>query len=283
VFRASGNALAPGPRVRYAGPTMRDEGQARRVTAEVLCGRLDASLRAGAEGALASDGDGTLWHGDVGDALFDRLVDEGLLRDAARGALAREATAAGLAEDFDANQLARGLREAYRAGRLDEGRYFALQAWSTAGFTEDELRELCVEVLEAFGFEDAVRPSMRRVLEWSRARAISFYLVSASPRPMLLEVARRLELDPARVVAMEPVVREGRVWPELASVPTYGPGKVQRLASLLGDAPLLAAFGDSAWDAAMLERAAYPVMVAPRPALCAELAGFDGIFVLEEA
>jgi phosphatidylglycerophosphatase C len=262
---------------------MRDDGPARRVTAEGLCGRFEASLRAGAEGVIATDGDGTLWRGDIGDALFDTFVDGGRLREDARDALAGLAEEAGLTSDGDANQLGRALRDAYRAGRLDEGRYFALQAWSYAGFGVDELGAACSEVLDAFGFDGAVRPAMRRILAWCRTRDVPVYLVSASPWRLVVEAARRLELEESRVVAMEPLVRDGRVLPVLASVPTYGPGKVARLAALLGDAPLLAAFGDSAWDAAMLERAAYPVMVAPKPALFSELSGFDGVFVLEDA
>ena len=280
---ASGIGLVAARHVRYAEERMRDNGPVRRLTADALCGRFDASLRAGAEGVLASDGDGTLWRGDIGDALFDALVDEELLRGEARDSLAREATDAGLDGEGDSNTLARRLRDAYRAGTLEEARYFALQAWAAAGWEVRDLGAICSRVLDAFEFDVAVRPAMRRILEWSRERGLVFYLVSASPRYLLEEAVARLGLDPSKLVAMEPAQGAGRIEPRLASTPTYGPGKVERLNHVIRGEPLLAAFGDSAWDAAMLERAAYPVMIDPKPGLQAALAGFDGIFQLEES
>jgi HAD superfamily phosphoserine phosphatase-like hydrolase len=262
---------------------MRDEAAVVRVKVEALCKRLDESLRAGALGAVASDGDGTLWTGDIGDALFDAVVDEGGLRDEVRGPLARELEALGLEAAGDANALARSLRQQFLDGRLGGDRYFALQSWSYAGWREDELAQKCGAVLDAFGFEAAVRPEMRRVVAWCRERGVPFYLVSASPEPIVLQSASRLGIDGAQVLAMRAASSGGVVLPALAAAPTYGSGKVARLAEELSEAPLLAAFGDNTWDAAMLERAAYPVMVAPRAGLREALAGFDGVFELEVA
>jgi len=260
---------------------MHDDSAVVRVKVEALCKRLDDSLRAGALGAVASDGDGTLWTGDLGDALFDAVVEEDGLREDVREALARELGALGLEAKGDANALARALRHEFLAGRLGGDRYFALQAWRGAGWREDDLARKCSEVLEAFGFEAAVRPEMRRVVAWCRERDVPFFLVSASPEPIVARSGRALGIDGHQVVAMRAATRDGVVLPELAAVPTYGRGKVERLTDELGDSPLLAAFGDNTWDAAMLERAAYPVMVAPRPGLLEALAGFDGVFELE--
>lgn len=262
---------------------MFDEGAVVRLRADALCARLEASLDAGAEGVLASDGDGTLWRCDIGDALFDTLVDGGELREAARDALAEEAGAAGLGGDGDANVLARRLRDAYRRGALDEARYFALQAWSYAGWDVSALRARGREVLDDIGFDASVRASMRRVLAWCEARKLPLYLVSASPRPIVDAAAERLGLPRERVVAMEPNIAGDLVGTGLASVATYAMGKVSRLEAVVGASPLLAAFGDGRWDAELLERAAYPVMVEPRPALRAALVGFDGVFELEDA
>lgn len=274
-------ALAARARVRYADRTMTYDEPVTRLSAEALCRRFEASLDAGAEGVVASDGDGTLWRGDVGDALFDALVDAGRLRPAAREALATEAREAGLEPAGDANRIATALREAFRGGRIEEARYFALQTWAYAGYRVEELAAECATVLDAFAFERAVRPTMRQVVAWCAARGVPFYLVSASPLAMVLEAARRLELPAESVVAMVPAVEDGVIAPRLAAPPTYGAGKVARLAEVLGGAALLAAFGDNTWDAAMLELAAYPVMVAPKPGLVARLAGFDGVFELE--
>lgn len=276
-------ALVSGARVRYAHLTMHDNDAATRVTAEALCGRFEASLDSGAEGVVVSDGDGTLWRGDVGDAFFDMLVDGGRLRAEARDALEHEAAEAGLPTSGDATALAARLRDGFRAGLVDEGRYFALQTWSAAGYRTEELAALCRSVLDGCGWDRSVRPAMRRVMAWCEARGIAFYLVSASPAAIVREAGWRLGLQPERVVAMEPATCEGVVLPGLARTPTYGVGKVARLVEVLGETPLLAAFGDNTWDAAMLERAAFPVTVAPQPGLVAKLAGYAGVFDLEDA
>jgi phosphoserine phosphatase len=138
-----------------------------------------------------------------------------------------------------------------------------------------------IEVLDAFAFDAAVRPAMRHVIEWCGELGIPFLLVSASPEAIVREAARRLRLDEHGVIAMRPAMRGGVVLPELSATPTYGPGKVTRLTEHLGDAPLLAAFGDNTWDAAMLERAAFPVMVAPKPGLRERMVGVDGVFDME--
>jgi phosphoserine phosphatase len=51
----------------------------------------------------------------------------------------------------------------------------------------------------------------------------------------------------------------------------YAEGKVDALLAAVGDRPLLAAFGDSAWDAEMLARAAVAGLVRPKEKLVAKV------------
>ena len=252
------------------------------VTADALCSRLRAQHQRAPSGAIVSDGDGTLWKGDVGDALFDFVLEKGGFLEAAREALLAEVRSLGLPAAGDANTLALVLREAYRTGIYDEGRYFAMQAWAFAGWREAELGTTCADVLDRFGFDDGVRAGMRRVLGWCQEVSVPFFIVSASPEAIVDEAARRLGLDRGHVLAMRPAIDGGVVQPLLAATATYGKGKVARLGERLGDVPVLAAFGDNIWDAAMLERAALAVMVAPKPALRERMVLGDGSFELVE-
>ena len=262
---------------------MSSRQSARLVTADELCARIDGERRLAPAGVVASDGDGTLWLGDVGDALFDSVADEGGFRECAREALCAEARAAGIDASGGANAVAVALRAAYRGGTYDEGRYFAMQTWAFAGWAEVELGAKCAAVLDAFGFDAAVRPAMRRLLDWCRACGVPFFLVSASPEAIVLEAARRLGIDAENVVAMRPAAEAGALTASLAATPTYGTGKVERLRERLGELTLLAAFGDNTWDAAMLSLAAVPVMVAPKPALRERMAAHAAVVELGDA
>lgn len=254
------------------------------VTADELLARMRvARERLGDASVVASDGDGTLWTGDIGDALFDHVADGPGFHPAARDPLVTEARAAGVDADGDATAIAQALRHAYREGRYDEGRYFAMQTWAFAGWSEAALADTCGRVLDGFAIGDAVRPSMRRILDGARAMRIPFFLVSASPDAIVREAAVRIGIDPSCAIAMRPSVVNGVVEARLATTPTFGPGKVARLDERIAGAPVLAAFGDNVWDAAMLERARLPVLVQPKPRLRERLAGHPGLLELEGA
>ncbi len=257
----------------------------RRVTAEELIGLLEAGMaeavREGRGGAMAvaSDGDNTLWRGDVGDALFVYAYSHRLLRDEARVGLVAEAAAYDIDVGGDANDIARVLFEAQRAGAYPDARAYAMMAWAFAGHEERALEALCETVLDEFDFEPARRSEMEPVLGWCRSLDVPFWLVSASPLWMVRVAARRLGLSGERVVAMTPRAEGGVVQPALASAPTYAEGKLARLRERT-DAALLAAFGDSDFDAALLAAAAIPVAVHPTAGLLRHLEALEVAVVL---
>jgi phosphoserine phosphatase len=236
-----------------------------------------------AEPVLASDGDDTIWHGDLGEAAFRALVASGDVREQAGEELAREAQRHGIELSGDAVALARGLLAAFLGGRYPERDAFAMMAWAFAGWTPAELGVFSDRLLDDFGFEGAVRPSMLRVIEWAGSRGLPLYLVSASPEAVVQAAARRLGIEPRRVLGMRPAVGpDGRLSAALDAPATYAEGKLARLGVALGDATLLAAFGDSGYDAAMLGAARLAVAVAPRAGLLAALPTFGSVVVLGE-
>jgi HAD superfamily phosphoserine phosphatase-like hydrolase len=297
--RATQYAYEPSSTTAFAGTRGAMEGRSREgsdggtaeITREPPAGILDRIARAhgggdGARAAIAFDADGTLWEGDVGEDLFEAFLAERGARPAAEAALVREAEAHG-ASAAGAHDAARSLYEAFRAGRYPEDRAFAMMAWCFAGWTEAEVADLAERVLEERRIEARLRAALRPVLEWARARGVDVFVVSASPRAIVERGVRRLGLPAERVLAMTPAVRDGRLLPELGAPATYGDGKVRALERAVpAGAPgeplaLLAAFGDSAYDAPMLRAARVPVAVAPSPKLLALAPTLPGLIVLD--
>lgn len=259
-----------------------------RVTTDEVLERLERALgawprEAGAP-ALATDADHTLWDGDVGFDLYEALLAERAARPAARDALRREAEACGAAyaPEDDAPALAAALYEAFKAGRYAEDRAFAMMAWAFAGWTEGELAAFSERVFQARGLDARIRPGMRAVLDWARARGVKVLVVSASPQIVVERGVARLGVAPGEVLAMRPRVEGGVIRPELAAPATYAEGKVQAVRRAAGQgARLIAGFGDSAYDAPMMRLAAVPVAVTPAAKLLALCPTIPGVVVLE--
>src|SRR5690606_15540809 len=110
----------------------------------------------------------------------------------------------------------------------------------------------------------------RPLLAFAERNAHPFWLVSASPVAIVRAAARRLGVATDRCVAMQPALEGGELLPRLALEPTYAEGKVKRLRDRT-QAALLAAFGDSLYDAALIAEARLGVAVMPKPALVAAL------------
>jgi phosphatidylglycerophosphatase C len=255
---------------------------ATKLNARALLDRLERVRGEAGDGVLASDGDGTLWRGDIGEAFFETAVARGWLRAEALPALRREAAEHGVAAEGDASEVGRRLLDAHRAGRYPNRPAFAMMAWALAGHSRAELAALARVVLDEFGFAARVRAELVPVTRWAASEGVPFFLVSASPRWVVVEAALRLGLAPERVIAMDPEVAGERLLPALAGLPTYAEGKLARLREETG-ATLLAAFGDSDYDFALLEAARVGVAVAPSAALAARVEALPHGCVLQTA
>ena len=240
--------------------------------------------RLAAEGpvAMASDGDHTLWKGDVGEAMFEMAIEDGKLRPEAATHLASEAHTWGVAiESDDPNAIGKALLAAHRADRYPPQPAFAMMAWAFAGWPLEELDGYCEEFLDRFGFDDRKRASLTPALDWAAEHDVPFWLVSASPLFIAAAAALRLGLPKERVVAMTPAAAAGVLLPYLGVPATYGPGKPARLAER-SDAKLLAGMGDSDYDLALMEAAAIAVAVGSKPSLHERLKSLAGPVVLVE-
>lgn len=269
---------------RWASSKRAMDSPSQAVTLPALLAELETALSTGpSEPVVAFDADGTLWRGDLGETLFEALLRVDGVREAAREALGREAKDFDIAvSDESANGIARTLLRAFEQGQYPEDRAFAMMAWVFAGWSADELTTFTARVVDAFGFADAVRHDVLSVIAWAKQRKLPVWVVSASPLCAIQEAAKRLVLEPQRLLAMAPQFLDGAMLPRLGSPATYGEGKVKRLRAAIGDQPILAAFGDSAWDAVMLRASQVPVAVYPAASLRELLPSIPGVRQLGE-
>lgn len=252
----------------------------RLVTIPELVAHLD--VRAGTDRcALAFDGDGTLWQGDVSDDVFLAACTSGWILPQLRSILENILSEHGLETTGSASELALRLFEAEKLGRIDERLLFEIMTWCYAGRTADELSAFAERALLDAGLDARIRGDYRRLLEWADFRGHSSWIVTASPWPIVRVAARRLGFADAQVIASCATQTEcGVLGPALAAALPYREQKVLRLREKRDGSRLLAAFGDSYFDLELLREAEVAVAVSPKPALERVLASLEHAVVL---
>jgi phosphoserine phosphatase len=159
-----------------------------------------------------------------------------------------------------------------------------MMAWAFAGWAHDELAAFCAKSLADRGLDARIRPELLRLFRFAEDRGVAVYVVSASPRAIIEVAAPKLGIPRERLVAMTPArAADGRVLAALDGPIVYGDGKLAALERACPGASrsLLAAFGDSAYDAPMLRAARVPVAVTPGPALVALAPTIPGVVQLD--
>lgn len=195
----------------------------------------------GPPGLAAFDADGTLWNGDLGEAVLLDLIAARRLRDPPRDPWAEYVAL-----------FERGPAEAFAyAGRL------------MAGLSEVEVRETSARVF-ATEFAKQVFPETRWLLETLVGKGWDVYIVSASNRWSIEVAAEVLGLPADRVVALDLETERGILTDRVClPVPTLE-GKPALLRTRAGRNPDLA-FGNSTLDLPLLLAAALPVAVGLLP------------------
>lgn len=267
------------------------------ASVEQIITRLDAALErvhtlepSPSNLVLGFDGDGTLWDGDIGVETFEALMARGNagLRDAALQALINDAALHGitLPKDLPSGEgralaIARALHDAFLDGRYPDRDAYAMNAWAFAGYTEAEMDAFADEVLQKGRIDERHREALKPILEWAPAHGAEVLLVSASPKASVRRAAAKLGLGDHQILAMTPAVEAGVLQPRIQGVITYGEGKLHAIREARPGAAILAAFGDSPWDAAMLRASAIPVAVRPGAQLIAIAGSIPGLVRLK--
>ncbi|HLK40768.1 MAG TPA: haloacid dehalogenase-like hydrolase [Polyangiaceae bacterium] len=230
--------------------------------------RIEALAHALPGGVVATDGDGTLWSGDVGEDMFNAFVEYGRVEPASLEAMRRDAREHSLSDAGSGPDIARRILAAYTEGRFPERRVCELMVWCFAGWTPDEVAAFARDVVETRGLAGRLHDELLRVLERVRGAGIDAVLVSASPVAVVLEAGARVGFDAGQIVAALPRTGGGVLLADVEHPIPYAEGKVQRLRERIGhDRLLYAAFGDNAFDVSLLASARVPVAVRPKPRL----------------
>jgi len=234
-------------------------------SADEVWERIAAEARDRGGGVVATDGDGTLWSGDVGEDLFHALVEHGPIADLALEAMRRDALEHALSDAGGGADVARRIYAAYREGRFPEERVCELMTWCFAGWTRDRVEAFARDVVERCGLGARLHGEVLHVLGRARAAGIPTLLVSASPVAVVMAAGARVGFAPDQVVAAQPRYAGEVMLPEVERPIPYGPGKVSRLLERIGaGGTLYAAFGDNAFDVALLASARIGVAVRPK-------------------
>ena len=232
-----------------------------------------AALAGVAPGWVATDADGTLWSGDVGEDWLDAVASGAARVDDAWVARAAERLVGPCA---GAGPAVRAARSAYGAGALEERGYFELVALTLGGEPEDALRPRVREGLAAAGIAERIIEESRTVITGARAHGHRVVVVSASPRVVVEEAIAVAGLAVDHVIGLE-LTEDGL---RTRTPFPYAHGKAALLAAHVGAEPVHAALGDSAFDGAMLALARHPLAVRPRPALVSAAASVPGLRLL---
>jgi phosphoserine phosphatase len=251
-------------------------------SADEVCARIEAAARERPGGVIATDGDGTLWRGDVGEDLFHAFLDHGTVEPAACDAFRRIARTHDLSDAGSGSEIARRIYVAYLAGNYPEERICELMAWCFAGWVRGDVRGFAKSVIDGCGLEERLHREVHEVLARARAAGIDAVLVSASPFAVVREAGLRVGFDEGHIVAAHPRYDGDIMIADVLAPIPYGPGKVARLRELVGASrPIVAAFGDNGFDVALLAEAAVPVAVRPKPRLRQRAAEVPGLVEIE--
>src|SRR5262249_8389566 len=144
----------------------------------------------GRNDAVAFDGDGTLWSGDIGEDFFHALVARADFRAPALEAMRVEAREFSISADGDGRELAERLYGAYKEDRFPEERICELMAWGTAGWTRPEVEGFVAELVVREKLRERLHAEVVTVVDWARGVGLEIFLVSASPRAVIEESAK---------------------------------------------------------------------------------------------
>jgi phosphoserine phosphatase len=189
------------------------------------------------------DCDGTLWSPDAGEGFLSWELERGLV----------------------APDVARWIRDRYtdyRAGKVPEDVMCGEMVTIHAGL-RDQVVERAAEEYFAPYIEPWIFPEMRALISGLQEQGCAVWAVSSSNQWIIRVAMRCFAIPVERILSAEVAVENGVITDRLVRIPT-GPGKADAIRERIGDS-VDAAFGNTRWDAEMLQLSRYPFAVNPTP------------------
>ncbi|HVI10470.1 MAG TPA: HAD-IB family phosphatase [Candidatus Binatia bacterium] len=199
----------------------------------------------------AFDCDGTLWSGDVGERFFDWELRERHVfpDDARRGEL---------------SQFWRARYADYKRGEVDETTMCGEMVTLHRGISEVNLMAAASLFFEQ-NFVPLIFPEMRELVGRLQDQGCEIWTVSSSNEWIIRAAMKHFGISEDRVLAAKVKIVNGIATDKLIRVPS-GHGKPEVLRAVVGK-PIDAAFGNSRWDAEMLDMARHAFAINPNPDL----------------
>lgn len=191
------------------------------------------------------DCDGTLWPGDAGERFFDWEL--------SRGVVAPEIV-----------RWARARYAEYKAGKVSEDDMCGEMVTMHKGLREADLMQLSKQFFDE-NFAQNIFPEMRALVSALQVSRCDVWAVSSTNEWVIREAMSHFTIPRHKVLAAAVEIEDGIITDRLIRVPS-GIGKPKAILEVIGRPPD-AAFGNSRWDAEMLQIARYAVAVNPNPDL----------------
>jgi len=193
------------------------------------------------------DCDGTLWSGDAGFGFFEWELNRGLVSDdIVRWAWARYAD--------------------YLAGKVSEDDMCAEMVTINRGLLEADVMRAAEEFFEA-KMVDGFFPEMKDLVVRLQEMGCEVWAVSSTSEWVIQAGMKHFGVPTKRVLAAAVAAEDGKVTDKIVRVPS-GKGKPLAIHKVIGRTPD-AVFGNSIWDADMLEIARHPFAINPTTELLA--------------
>lgn len=193
------------------------------------------------------DCDGTLWSGDAGFGFFDWELSRSLVAS-------------------DVVSWARARYADYLAGKVSEDDMCAEMVTINRGLTESEVKRAAGQFFEAEMVEGFF-PEMQDLVLQLHQTGCEVWAVSSTSEWVIQAGMKHFGIVPSRILAAAVVVEDSKVTDKVIRVPS-GKGKPLAIREVIARTPDVV-FGNSIWDADMLEIARHPFAINPTEELLA--------------
>ncbi|MGH9502945.1 MAG: HAD family hydrolase [Terriglobales bacterium] len=191
------------------------------------------------------DCDGTLWAGDAGFGFFDWELSRSLVAD-------------------DIVRWGRARYVDYLAGKVSEDDMCAEMVTMNRGLLEADVMQAASEFFE-HKMLNGFFPEMKDLVFRLHDMGCEIWAVSSTSEWVIQAGMKHFGIPAGRILAAAVAVEDGRVTDKIVRVPS-GKGKPLAIREVIARTPD-AVFGNSLWDADMLEIARHPFAINPTPEL----------------
>ena len=191
------------------------------------------------------DCDGTLWSGDAGEGFFDWELGRGIVSDEVVG-------------------WARPRYADYKAGKVDEDTMCGEMVTMHRGLAETVVQRAANQYFQD-NFVSRIFFEMRELIKRLMKSGCEVWAVSSTNEWVIRAGMKHYGIPENRILAASVQIENGRITDRLVRVPS-GEGKPKAIQEGIAKTPDVA-FGNSRWDAEMLQLARHAFAVNPNPDL----------------